>query len=451
MHDLLVTGGLLVTPQSRARINLATRDGRISYLGPDEPEARERVDATGLLVLPGGVDTHVHLMDPGSTEREDFPTGTKAAALAGVTTIVEHTHAQPVRTVDDLTSKVDYLSGRAHVDFGLAAHAWPGYGAHLPGLWRAGIAFVKVFTCTTHGVPGHTPDLLQQHLRTAADHGIPSLIHCEDETLTAAAEKELRGAGRTDGALVTEWRSREAELVAVNTAALLVRLTGARATLAHLSHPAAVELAQRERALGADLTMEACPQYFLLREDELDAHGALRKFTPPARSRHQADEDDMWALLRHGGLSLVSSDHAPSTMEQKCSHDLWQAPFGLPGLDTTMSILIDAACNGKLAWEDVARLYAEAPARRYGLWRRKGALRLGFDADLILVDPTRERTLRREAVTSKAGWSPYEGRTFQGQVVRTVLRGRTVALEGELVTTSQGQWLPGGGHPEVER
>src|SRR3981081_1338634 len=132
--DLLIAGATVVTSQGRRRAHVAVRDGRISYVGPDTPPAAKIVDAAGLLVLPGGVDTHVHLMDPGSTDREDFPTGTSAAAASGVTTIIEHSHGAPVRTGDDLQDKRNYLRARSNVDYGLAAHAWPGHASAVPSL-----------------------------------------------------------------------------------------------------------------------------------------------------------------------------------------------------------------------------------------------------------------------------------------------------------------------------
>lgn len=444
-YDMSIVGGVVVTSRGRARLNIGVTDGVISYVGPEQPQSSNVVEADGLVVLPGGVDTHVHLMDPAATDREDFPTGTAAAARAGVTTIIEHTHGGPVRTVDDLTSKRAYLDGRSNVDFGLAAHAWPGFVEHVTPLWRAGIAFFKVFTCTTHGVPGHGPADLNRHLAATSDVGARSLIHCEEESLTEEAAEFLKQVGREDNGILPEWRNRDAEVVATAVAATLVRRNQAAATIAHVSHPEVLSYIAAERQRGADLAAEACPQYFLLREEEVHEHGALRKFTPPARARHHHDEDRMWELLRDGVLSFVSSDHAPSTLEQKSCGNIWEVQFGLPGIDTTFPALIDAVAREQLAWEDIARVYAEAPARRYGLWPRKGAIRVGFDADFALVDPTERWTLSNDKVGSKAGWSPYSGRDFTGRVVRTILRGDTVAETSNAHDRRAGKWLHGAG------
>jgi dihydroorotase-like cyclic amidohydrolase len=222
------------------------------------------------------------------------------------------------------------------------------------------------------------------------------------------------------------------------------RHAGARVGIAHCSSPDVADLIQRERGAGDAVVAEACPQYFVLREDEALEHGALRKFTPPVRARDDGDEAAMWSRLRDGALAYVASDHAPSTMEQKCSVDLWGAPFGLPGLDTTMALLLDAVADGRLTLADLVRVYSTAPARRYGL-RGKGALAVGADGDVCLVDLSRTRTLRGEEMRSKAGWTPYEGRTVRGDVVGTWLRGRRVAQDGDVHGPPQGRFQAGPG------
>ncbi len=428
----------MVTGSGRRQANVYVAEGRIAAVTADRHAAAERLDASGLLLMPGMIDVHVHFMDPADPAREDFPAGTAAAARAGVTTVVEHTHARPVRTPGDLHEKVDYLSGRSRVDFGLAAHAWPGAAADAAAAWRAGAAFLKAFTCTTHGVPGHDPARLLQLLETAAGVGAACLLHCEEETLTAAAERRLRAAGRADGGVIAEWRSREAEQVAVAAAGTLARGTGARAVLAHASHPDVIDLAR-------GMLVETCPQYLLLLEDEVREQGALRKFTPPARARAQPELDAMWEAVAAGRVDYVSSDHAPSTREQKAAGSIWEVHFGLPGIDTTFSALLDGAAAGRLTHERVVALYSEAPARIYGL-AGKGRLAEGADADLVLVDPAARWTVADGDILSKAGWSPFAGRTLQGRAVRTYVRGRLAAAEGRvLAEPGTGRFLPGPG------
>jgi dihydroorotase-like cyclic amidohydrolase len=156
---------------------------------------------------------------------------------------------------------------------------------------------------------------------------------------------------------------------------------------------------------------------------------------------------EMWNLLRRGVLTHMSTDHAPSTLEQKRAGDIWNVHFGLPGLDSTMALLLDAAARGHLAYEDVVRTYSHNPAKTYGLWPRKGRLAAGSDADLVLVDPSARRTLSHATVLSKAGWTPFDGREVTGQVVRTYLRGQLISEEGKPADARTGTFLKGPGSP----
>jgi hypothetical protein len=292
LFDLGLEGGTVVTAAGRARANVYVSGGRIASVGADREPARERIDADGLLVMPGMVDAHVHFMDPSATDREDFATGSAAAARAGVTTVVEHTHSGPVRTAAELRDKAAYLAGRSRVDFALGAHAWPGMAGEVAPLWRAGAAFMKAFTCTTHGVPGHSPADLLALFQAVAAAGATCLVHCEEESLTAAAERALRASGRQDGGVIPAWRSREAELVAVATAAQLAASAAASVVVAHASNPLVPELA-RPACL-----VETCPQYLTLFEGEAVEAGALRKFTPPARPTSRPGRRHRLRLLR---------------------------------------------------------------------------------------------------------------------------------------------------------
>jgi dihydroorotase (multifunctional complex type) len=433
----------LVTNAGVIRGDLKVESERITGVGEVDPEG-EIVDVSGLIILPGMVDTHVHLMDPGDTEREDFVHGTRAAAARGVTTIVEHTHAHPIRDATDLEEKKAHLRSRSNVDFGLAAHVWPDRIPEVGHLVAAGITFLKIFTCSTHGVPGIEYGQLSAALTAINQAGGRCLIHNEDEQLTSNAEHRLKELGRVDPGLLLEWRTRDAELKATAATAAAVLDSGVAATFAHVSSTEVLDVIDAFRRRGADIAAEACPQYLALEEDEVFDKGALRKFTPPARIRDESDRSAMWDAVVEGRFSHFSTDHAPSTLEQKVSGDFWSAPFGLPGLDTTLPFLLDAALGGRIGLQDVARMYAAAPAARYRL--SKGALARGADADLVLVDPTGSWTVRAEDVISKAGWSPFEGKTLQGLVVATFLRGVEVARDGRCHDQRTGRFIrPDGG------
>lgn len=445
-HPLAIRNATLVTPRGRRRAHLYVDAGRIAAITDETSPTSEVIDASGLYLLPGAVDGHVHFQDPGDTAREDFISGSSAAAVGGVTTVIEHTHSHPVREPAFLREKVEHLVNRSLVDFGLAAHAWPDRLDQVRPLWEAGATFFKVFTCTTHGVPGFDAGHLERLFQEVASFDGLCLVHAEDEAITAQHEQALRAAARTDAGLLVEWRSREAELVAASAVGLLARATGVRAIVAHVSHPAVADLLHQQQVQGARLWLETCPQYLYLREDEVLQHAGFRKFTPPARARSDQESDEMWRRVASGPISHISTDHAPATREQKTLGSFWDAHFGLPGVETTVPLLLNAVAEGRLSLERVVELMAETPARLYGLAARKGALRVGADADLMLVDVAAERTLDNGAVVSRAGWTPYAGRRLRGQVVMTFSRGRLVAREGRPVgEPGWGQFLPGPG------
>lgn len=437
--DLEITGAQVVSPSGTYPATIAIGGGKIvGLLERPTGNAARTIDADGLYAMPGMVDQHVHFMDPGDTEREDFIQGSSAAAVGGVTTVVEHTHSNPVLTSEDLVEKRNHLADRSLVDFGLMAHVFPDTIKHVPDLWQEGVAMFKVFTCTTHGVPGLLPDDVLRLFRSLSKQGARALVHCEDEFITEDNEERLRAALRDDYGIIPEWRSVEAELVAVNTVALLARLTGANVTVAHASQPDVVDLVNRERELGARLSIESCPQYFYLDADDVRKHGPTRKFTPPARDIPAGDL--MWERLSRGEIDVVSTDHAPSTIDQKFSSDIWDCPFGLPGVETTLTMLLNAVSEGKLTIEGLVRVYSEVPARLLGLYPRKGTVRIGSDADIVLVDLEEEHILKNEDIVSKAGWTPFDECTVKGCPIMTLLGGKLIAERGQTTVD------PGVGH-----
>ena len=444
--DLGIENGTLVGPRGRVRGNVYVSDGKVAGITATALPATEVIDARDLLVMPGMVDAHVHFMDPGDTSREDFPTGSGAAARAGVTTVIEHTHAHPVRTAEDLEAKREHVEGRSVVDFGLAAHAWPDRLDGIDGVIGAGAAFVKAFTCATHGLPGFRAADLHALFTLLADSPVPCLVHAEDQSLTEEAERTLRAAGREDPEIIPRWRTREAEEVAIAVVGQLARQVPARVNIAHVSNPVALAEVERAREAGARLRAETCPQYLTLLEREVVEHAAFRKFTPPARADTVADLDEMWHAVAAGRIDYIATDHAPATRDQKRAGSIWDVHFGLPGIDTTLSVLLDGARSGRLTYERVVELYSERPAQVYGLHPRKGRLDVGADADVVIVDPERRWEVRDEDIVSRAGWSPLAGRTLVGRAVRTYVRGQLVAADGEIVAApGTGRFVAGAG------
>jgi len=444
--DTLITDGTVVTATDTVRADVAIDDGEIAAIlaSGDDVDAETVIDATGKHVLPGGVDPHVHMMDPGDTDREDFPTGTAAAAAGGITTVGEHHRTDPtVLTADILGDKRDYLKDRACVDFGLLAGGHPDNIDEIAALEDAGTFAYKSFTCEVHGVPAlKSADMHDLYEEIKRVGGI-SMVHPEDELMLNRNEERIKAEGRTDGSVIPEWRSKDAEQVAVSTTLQIAKQTGVPFWFAHLSHPELVDQVNHAKAQGVEVYAETCPQYFYLTREDVEEDAPYTMFTPPARE--EADRVEMWERLANGEIDMVNADHAPSTLDQKAAgeDDVFDAPFGIPGVETVLPLLLNGVSEGKVSLERIVEVFATNPAKILDLYPRKGALWPGSDADLVIVDMERERTLRDEDVVAKCGWTPFDGLTIQGVPETTLVRGTPVVQDNEVVgEPGYGEFVP---------
>lgn len=431
MFDLEIVNTKIVTATNEFNASISIKDGKIAAISKHPlNKAHQTIKADGLVTLPGMIDQHVHFMDPGETDREDFLHGSKAAATGGVTTVIEHTHAFPVRNVKTFDEKINHLKNRSYVDFGLTAHVFPEDLGYLHELWDRGIMMFKMFTCTTHGIPTLSNDDLYRALQEIASFDGLALVHCEDDSITAGNEKRLKDALRNDFGIISEWRSESAEQIAVATVALMARLTNAKTTIAHISHPLIVELIKREQQEGARLYGEMCPQYLFLNDEIVKEKGPFAKFTPPARSKEKSHE--LRKIFQEGHLQLLSSDHAPSTVEQKLEGNIWDCNFGLPGVETTLPMMLSLVNDGEISLQDIVKIYSENPAKILGLYPKKGNITVGVDADFVLIDMKKKWTIRNENIVSKAGWTPFDGKEITGKPMYTIVRGNIVLEDGKI-------------------
>lgn len=432
MFDLEIINATIVTSTNSFKGSISIENGKIAAISQFPlNNAKRTIDADGLHLVPGMVDQHVHFMDPAETSREDFIHGSSAAATGGITTVIEHTHAAPVRSVQAYDDKIKHLSDRSLVDYGLTAHVFPDDLGNLRALWESGVILFKIFTCTTHGIPTLNNDELFRAFKEIASFNGRCLVHCEDDAITEGNERRLKQAHRCDNEIVSEWRSETAEEIAVANVALMARMTGVTTTIAHISHPFVIDLIKREQAEGAKLYAEVCPQYLFLSDEDVKEQGPFAKFTPPARSKEQSNQ--LLELINDGSIQLLSTDHAPSTAEQKMSGTIWDCNFGLPGVETTLPMMLKLVNEGKVSLQRVVQLFSEMPARVLGLYPQKGCIAVGADADLVLLDLSHKWTIRNEDIVSKAGWSPYHGRECTGKPVVTIVRGNVIVENGKII------------------
>jgi len=434
--DLVVHGGRLVTPGGVVEGDIGIRDGRIAALDRVDPAAADQtLDAGGLHVLPGVIDSQVHFREPGLEHKEDLESGTRAAVLGGVTAIFDMPNTKPaLLTAEDLADKVARADGRAHCDHAFFMGAAAENADALGGLERLpGCCGVKIFMGSSTGSL-LVPD--DANLERALSSGTRRVaVHCEDEGRLAerrALVDAEDAAGRVD--LHPVWRDADTALFATRRLLRLARKTGRRVHVLHVTTAEEMELLPDYRDVA---TVEVTPQHLTLEApDCYERLGTFAQMNPPIRDgRHRAA---LWAALRAGTVDVIGSDHAPHTREEKTANPYPATPSGMPGVQTLLPLMLDHVAAGRLSLMRLVDLVCAGPARLFGI-AGKGRLALGYDGDLTLVDLDRRQTIEESWIASRCGWSPFAGMTVTGWPVGTVLRGRPVMRDGEVISPPSGQ------------
>ncbi len=447
MTDLIIRNGDVILPTGRATTDIAVTGGVITAIGSDVGSAGETIDARGLVVLPGVVDAHVHFNEPGRADWEGWDAGTRGAAAGGVTTVLEmplNAHP-PTITATNFDAKHAVASKQALVDFGLWGGLVNDNLAELPGLAARGVVGFKAFMSES-GVDDFrrvTDGVLAAGLKAAARLGVVVGVHAESHEMVERLSSEIRARRENDRLAWCRARPPAAELEAIRRLVSCVRGAGpgARAHVVHVSTAEGLAEVQGAREWGMSVTAETCPHYLEFDELDFERVGPALKCAPPIRDA--AARERLWTALLAGDVDLVASDHSPcpAADKKKGEHDVWQAWGGVAGIQATLPVLLTGGVHARgLSLERVADLTATAPARLFGLHPRKGSIAVGADADFALVDPRRTWTFESQQLHTKGGISPYVGRTFRGAAVRTIVRGRTVFVDGAIVGA------PGWGH-----
>jgi len=440
--DLVIQNGDVVLPTGRAAADIAVTDGVITSIGREVGDAAEVIDARDLVVLPGLVDAHVHFNEPGRADWEGWDAGTRGAAAGGVTTVLEmplNAHP-PTISAANFDAKQAVASQKALVDYGLWGGLVNDNLAELAGLAARGVVGFKAFMSES-GVDDfrRVPDgVLAAGLKAAARLGVVVGVHAESHEMVERLTSEIRGRREVDRLAWGRARPAAAEREAIERLVSCVRGAGpgARAHVVHVSDAEGLAEVQAAREWGLSVTAETCPHYLSFTEEDFARVGPALKCAPPIRDA--AARERLWTALLEGRVDLVGSDHSPcpAADKQKGEHDVWEAWGGVAGIQATLPVLLTEGVHGRgLSLERLADLTATAPARLFGLYPRKGAIAVGADADFALVDPGRTWTFSAEQLQTRSGISPYLGRTFRGAAVRTIVRGRTVFADGEVVGT----------------
>ena len=444
MSDLVIRGGSVVTPGGVTTADVAVTDGEISAVGSNLDSADKEIDATGLHVLPGGVDSHVHFNEPGHTDWETLANGSAALAAGGYTSFVDMPlNSLPV-TIDGpaFDVKLAAASVSSTLDFGLWGGLVPGNLDRLEELHTRGVLGFKAFMCPSglDEFPMCDTRTLREGMQRIAALGSILLLHAEDSETVEMLGGEAVAHGMTGARDFVRSRPANAEADAISRAISLAEETGCAVHIVHVSTAQGMRWIREAQTTGVNVTGETCPHYLLYTEDDLERLGGLGKCAPPFRTAQ--DREELWAMVADGTLPMVVSDHSPSSPDLKRGDDFFKLWGGISGCQSTRQLLLEQAQQRSIDVAVIAAATATNVARRFRL-ARKGEITAGFDADLWLVDLSHESVVRRDDLLYRNQFSAHEGQPIRGRTVMTFVRGRTVFTDGRPVSGPGGRLLVG--------
>jgi allantoinase len=440
VSDTIIRGGTIVRPDGRVQADIRISEGRFVEIGSGLNSAGHEIDATGLHIFPGLVDAHLHFNEPGRTEWEGAETGSRALAAGGGTLFFDMPlNSTPCTvTADAVHAKRAALEASSVTDFGLWGGLIPSSVNQMEAMARQGVVGFKAFMCDSGlaEFPHADDRTLRDGMREAARLGLPVAVHAESEEITRRLSAMFTGTTARD--FLTS-RPVEAELTAIARAVELAGETGAKLHIVHVSTGRGVALAAEGRARGVDVSVETCPHYLFFTEDDLDSLDVTGKCAPPLR--HRDEQDDLWREVLGGRVDLIASDHSPADPSLKVEGDFRASWGGVAGVQSTLAVLLERGLEGRrLRFEHISGLIAANPAARFRI-PSKGNLIVGNDADLLLLDTSSSYNVTAAGLQQRHKISPYLGVTFRGIIVRTIRRGETIFLNGEIVATTKGQYV----------
>jgi allantoinase len=422
--------------RSRER-DIGIVDGKFVATGPNlRGTAREEIDATKMSILPGVIDAHVHFNEPGRTDWEGFETGSRAAAAGGTTTVFEMPLNAHPPTVDgpSFDAKKTAAEKKSFVDFGLWGGLVPGNPEQLETLRDRGVVGLKAFMCDS-GVddfPRVTIPILREGMKRAAELDLLVALHAESQEMTQQLAKQKIAEGKTSVRDYLDSRPVEAELDAIKGAIDLAAETKCRLHIVHVSCGRGVALIAEARAKGLDVSCETCPHYLVFTDADMERLGAVAKCAPPLRS----EQDKQSLLDALADITTIGSDHSPSPWSMKERENVFEVWGGISGCQHLLPLLLDSSIPLERVVDSTSRQVAE----RFRVIQ-KGEIAVGKDADFAIVDPNDTETVTRESLLYRHRHSPYVGRSLRGRVVRTVLRGQSVFVDGKIAGSPTGKFI----------
>ncbi len=437
--DLVIHGGALVSPDGITEQSLAVDNGVIVAIGDgsDMPNGRDTIDATGLHVLPGAIDVHVHFREPGFSHKETWTSATQAAAVGGITTVFDMPNTNPpTATVAAVRQKLDIAQRQACVDFGVYGVIGESNLDELRPMAEAGAVTFKLYMGSENPLVPCPPDgAILEAFAILAELGLRCTVHAESTPILTWRGDRLLRAGRRDAAAHLEQHSDIATIEGVSRTGIFAEWTGCKVHIAHESSRHSLPHIRFAKQRGVDLTVETCPQYLFLSTDDAKHLGDnFLRVKPPIRE--PGHNQPLWDALMDGTIDIISTDHAPHLQSEKRRDVIWDCAPGFPGVETSMPLMLTEVSRGRLTLCDYVRMACAMPAKAFGLAPRKGTLAAGADADIVFVDMKKRGTIRAETLHSIGNATAFEGRAVIGMPVRTFVRGRTVAIDGQPVAAA---------------
>jgi dihydroorotase/allantoinase len=433
--DIVVKNGLMVLPSGITEGSLVIDDGKIiGIVKSGEPKADKVIDASGKVVLPGMIDMHVHLRDPGFPERENFESGTRAAAAGGVTTVIDMPNTQPATvTVEAFLDKKKMADGKSLVDFGFIGGAGEVSREDIIGLTKEGATGFKSFLIARFKELAASDYRLYKHMQLLGELDRPLLVHAENGDLVDKYMEEAVSSGRTDPLAHCDFRPDIAEIEATMRCITLAAEADCHLHICHMSSGGAVDIVEWAQSIGQLVTAETSTNYLLFTRETMEERGPYAKVDPPLRSKD--DQLRLWEALNDGTLDVLASDHAPYTKEEKERgwDNIYDAPSGGVVIETSLPLMLDAVNNDKMSIERLVEVFSTNPAVMNGLYPKKGDLILGGDADVVIVDMDKTFHIKGENLQTIQKITPYEDMKGKGMPTMTLVRGKMVYEDGQVI------------------
>lgn len=436
--DLIVKNGTVVTPDATFRADIAIKDGKFAAIaapGTLGVKATREYDADGKYVLPGVIDGHVHFREPGFEYKEDWRTGSTAAAIGGVTTVVDMPNTNPKTDTREGTElKIKLASEKSFVDFGIIGLLVQDSVPNLRAVAEAGACGYKSFLGETIGkIPAPDDGMMLDGLREIAELGMRIGFHAENNEIMQHLIRQMKAAGRKDWQAHVDSRPALAECESIQRMALFAKAIGTRIHIFHLSSADGLAMIDKWRAEGVDITTETGAHYVFKKAEDMDQTHERLRMNPPVRWGHEGHGPALLAGVNDGRVNGIATDHSPHTAEEKLTGDIWTAISGYPQVEISVRLWLTHGVNtGRMSLQQFARATSEGPAKTWDLYPQKGAIRLGSDGDLTIIDLDEEGVIRDDELHSKNHVTPFDGDPYKGNAVATILRGRVIMEKGEL-------------------